>query len=228
MFGISKSFSERYPEAHAGILVIRNVQNPVIHPGLEVRKRELESNLRLRFAGIDPKTLAATPPIDAYTAFYKQFDKTYHVLGQLNSIVFKEKTIPSVSALVEAMFMAELKNGLLTAGHDLDLVQPAIMIDVSNGGEHYTVMRGADQQLKPGDMFIADQQGILSSVLYGPDQRTQISAQTKNVLFTIYAPKGVDPAVVKNHLEDIRELVLLVSPSAKVEILQVFGAEDVQ
>lgn len=226
MFSISKSFSERYPEAHAGILVMRDVQNPGAHPELETRKRELERDLRAQFSGSDPKTLGSTPPIAAYTAFYKRFDKTYHVLGQLNSVVFKEKSIPSVSALVEAMFISELKNSLLTAGHDLDQVRSPITLNVSGGEEHFTVMRGVDQTLKAGDMYIADQQGILSSVIYGPDQRTQITADTKNALFTVYAPKGVDPLAVENHLKDIRDLVLLISPRAKLEMLRVFGSSS--
>jgi DNA/RNA-binding domain of Phe-tRNA-synthetase-like protein len=72
-------------------------------------------------------------------------------------------------------------------------------------------------------MYVADAQGILSSIIYGPDQRTQIIPETKNVLFTIYAPEGIDPAKVEKHLGDIRDLVLLVTPNAKVEMLQVVG-----
>ncbi|MHB8087872.1 MAG: phenylalanine--tRNA ligase beta subunit-related protein, partial [Anaerolineaceae bacterium] len=154
---------------------------------------------------------------------YKRFDKTYHVLGQLKSIIYKDKSIPSVLSLVESMFIAELKNGLLTAGHDLDRVEGEISVNVSNGGEHYTVMRGVDQQLKSGDMYIADAQGILSDIIYGPDQRTQITPETKNVLFTIYAPEGIASNEVEKHLADIRDLVLLVTPNAKVEMLQVIG-----
>jgi hypothetical protein len=49
-------------------------------------------------------------PIKTYHDYYKRFKKTYHILLQLESIVFKNKSIPKVSSLVEAMFMAELKN----------------------------------------------------------------------------------------------------------------------
>ncbi|GAI35107.1 unnamed protein product, partial [marine sediment metagenome] len=60
-----------------------------------------------------------------------------HVLLQLESIVFKNKSIPKVASLVEAMFMAEIKNLLLTAGHDLDAIDLPIKLDVSSGGEKY-------------------------------------------------------------------------------------------
>ena len=223
MITVNQNFSAVYPSAHVGILVMCDVENVATHPALEKRKRELEADLRSRFAEKEVQILEETPPLPAYTNYYKRFDKTYHVLGQLKSIIYKDKSIPSVSSLVESMFIAELKNGLLTAGHDLDRVKGELSVNVSNGDEHYTVMRGVDQQLKSGDMFIVDAQGILSDIIYGPDQRTQITPETKNVLFTIYAPEGIASNEVEKHLADIRDLVLLVTPNAKVEMLQVIG-----
>ena len=221
MITASDQFIKKYPSAHAGILIIRDVQNPSSHAQLEETKRQIEMDLRNRFSALDAQALSTIPLLCAYTAYYKQFNKTYHVLGQLVSIIHKGKSIPTVSALVEAMFMAELKNGLLTAGHDLDQIHMPISINIAEGDEHYVVMRGQDQVLKSGDMYISDEESILSSVLYGPDQRTQITPATKNVLFTVYAPEGVDPEAVKSHLTDICNLVLIVSPQAKMDQLQV-------
>lgn len=226
MFEISKKFIETYPEAHVGLLVMHDVMNLPSHPALDEKKREVEQTLRDRFGGMEPGDLDSTPPLNTYNAYYKKFDKTYHVSGQLKSVVFKEKAIPSVASLVEAMFIAELKNGLLTAGHDLDQVQLPLTINVAAGNELYYLMRGTEQMLKPSDMFIADAGGILSSVIYGPDQRTQISSSTKNVLFTVYAPGGVPPGEVERHLQEIRDLVLLVTPQAGVDFLQVFGGNS--
>ncbi|MGD0707126.1 MAG: phenylalanine--tRNA ligase beta subunit-related protein [Anaerolineaceae bacterium] len=225
MFDITQEWSTSYPNAHAGILVMEQVENPATHSELEVRKQALENDLRAHFAGQDPHALEALAPIPAYSAYYKRFNKTYHVLGQLVSVVFKGKPIPSVASLVEAMFMAELKNRLLTAGHDLDQLRLPVALNVARGDEHYTLLRGQDQVLKAGDMMMADQAGIISSIVYGPDQRTQISAGTKNVLFAVYAPEGIDPQTIEAHLQDIRDLVLVVSPSATVKLLQVFGAQ---
>ncbi len=119
--------------------------------------------------------------------------------------------------------MAEIKNLLLTAGHDLDTLQLPVRLDAATGQEHYTLMRGTDQVTKPDDMFMADSSGIISSILYGPDQRTQITEKTRNVMFAVYAPEGIEVEATRHHLEDIRENVLLVSPAARVELLEVFG-----
>jgi len=132
--------------------------------------------------------------------------------------------LPSVAALVESMFMAEIKNLLLTAGHDLDSLQLPVTLNVASGEEQYTLLRGTEQVTKSGDMFMADGMGVVSSILYGPDQRTQINEKTRNVLFAVYAPEGIEVEATRQHLEDIHENVLLVSPEARVELLEVFGS----
>jgi DNA/RNA-binding domain of Phe-tRNA-synthetase-like protein len=203
---------------------MREVSNPHSHPELERRKTELEEDLRAEYASYDRAALNAHPILGAYRAYYKSFKKTYHVQHQLESVVHKGKSIPKVAALVEAMFMAELKNLLLTAGHDMDHVMTPVRIDIAKGDENFIRLNGQEQGTKPKDMLIADSEGILSCILYGPAQRAQIRPETKRPLFTVYAPSGIGEMVVQRHLEDIRENVKLISPEADVEILQVFIA----
>jgi DNA/RNA-binding domain of Phe-tRNA-synthetase-like protein len=224
MFSETELWKATYPGAFAGVLILHGVENPAQHALLEERKAELEEHLRSLYAGQDRTTLKSHPVMRAYEAYYRRFKKTYHVQLQLESIVFQGKSIPKGAGLVEAMFMAELKNMMLTAGHDLDAVQLPILLDVSAGGEFYTLLRGSEQILKAGDMMMVDQSGIISSILYGPDMRTQIQSGTRNVVFTVYAPPGIDEGSVKGHLHDIRDMVLLFSPDARTEMLQVFSS----
>ena len=204
---------------------MRNVVNPEGHAALDKRKEELENQLRSRFSDCDRAALKALPTLQAYNDYYRRYKKTYHVQLQLESVVFKGKAIPRVAALVEAMFMAELKNLLLTAGHDLEAVQMPVKLDVAQGSERYVRLNGEEQELTPGDMMIADAQGVISSVLYGPDYRTRITPETRQVLFTVYAPPGVGEQAVYDHLRDIQANVLLVAPEADVELLKVYGTE---
>ena len=224
-FRVVDDWRAAHPDAHAGVLVMNAVENPPAHPELEKRKRSLENNLRAKFAGQDAHALDGYGPIPAYSAYYRLFKKSYHVQGQLASIIFKGRPIPSVAALVEAMFVAELKNGLLTAGHDLDRLRFPVTLHAAGGEERYTLLGGQEQTLKAGDMFMADRQGVISSIIYGPDQRTQIHSATRNVLFAVYAPAGIAASTVRAHLEDIRNLVQIVSPRAAVRLMHVFSAQ---
>jgi DNA/RNA-binding domain of Phe-tRNA-synthetase-like protein len=225
MLIVSEAWKRAYPGAAVGVLVVRDVLNPERHAALDKRKEELENQLRARFSDYDRAALKALPTIQAYNDYYKRYKKTYHVQHQLESVVFKGKPIPRVAALVEVMFVAELKNLLLTAGHDLDAVQVPVKLDVAEGSERYIRLNGQEQELKPGDMMIADAQGVISCVLYGPDRRTRITPETRQVLFTVYAPPGIGEQAVHDHLQDIQANVLLVAPQADVELLEVVGTK---
>jgi DNA/RNA-binding domain of Phe-tRNA-synthetase-like protein len=224
MFNVTEDWKAAYPDAHAGILVMQSVDNPSTHSELERLKQDLEGRLRAQFAGKDRGALETFSTIPAYTAYYRPFRKTYHVQAQIESIVFKGKSIPNVAALVEAMFMAEVKNLLLTAGHDFDRLDLPVTLSVAGGSERCMLLRGQEQVLKADDMFMADRSGVISSIVYGPDRRTQIRAGTRNVLFAVYAPAGISAAAVQAHLEDIRDYVRVVSPGAAVHALQIVGA----
>ncbi len=223
MFTVSEAWKRDYPEAAVGVLAMGNVANPASHPAMDRVKEELEDQIRARFASREE--LRALDRLQAYRAYYKRFKKTYHVQLQLESIAFKGKSIPRVAALVEAMFTAELKNLLLTAGHDLDIVEPPVTLDVSQGSERYVRINGQEQQLKAGDMFICDTQGVLSSVIYGPDLRTRIEPGTSRALFTVYAPAGITAEAVWQHLRDMEAYARLIAPQAETELLQVYEAD---
>ena len=225
MLSASERWRAAYPGACVGVLAMSGVANPESSPELEARKEALEVDLRAEFASLSRDQLKSHPQLASYTAYYKRFDKTYHVQHQLESVIFKGKPIPRGAALVEAMFMAELKNLLLTAGHDLDSVQGEIAVDLAAGTETYVVMSGQQQPLKQGDMFIRDEVGVLSSIIYGPDHRTRIIPATARVLFTVYAPAGIPKQKVRDHLRDLKDFVLAVSPSAEVEHAEVVDAE---
>jgi DNA/RNA-binding domain of Phe-tRNA-synthetase-like protein len=224
MFTVAQAWNRTHPGACAGILAMTGVRNPETHAGLEACKEELTRQLRERFSGWDRAALGDLPALRAYGAYYKRFRKNYHVQFQLESVALKGKPIPRVAALVEAMFMAELQSLLLTAGHDLGAIRGAVRLDVADGSERCTLLNGQEQELKAGDMIMADEQGVISSVIHGPDRRTRITPATREVFFAVYAPTGIGEEAVREHLLSIRDHVGVVAPEARVVELQVHTA----
>ena len=200
-----------------------NTINPVNHPDLDAKMSAIESEIRNNFSEIGRSAIRNLPAMQAYTTYYRKFKKTYHVQLQIESVAFQNRNLPRISALVSAMFAAELKNHLLTAGHDMSTVQLPIVLDVAKGNESYTGMNGKLQTLSPTDMFISDAKGVMSSIIYGPDNRTPITRYTSEVLFTVYGPQGISAQQMASHLEDIRSFVNLVSPNAHTATLEVIS-----
>lgn len=218
---IADSWREAYPGASVGILALDGVENPPEHSALAEHVRRVEAELRDRWAGKTRADLILLPELDAYRRYYRRFDKTYHVQLQFESVVLKGRPLRSHGSLVLAMFAAELQNRLLTAGHDLAMIEGDLAVDVARGGERYVGIGGREQTMQPGDMYIHDHVGVVSSVLYGPDDRTRITPGTGQVVFCVYAPAGVPPEAVERHLADIASNVRLVASQASIAHQQV-------
>jgi DNA/RNA-binding domain of Phe-tRNA-synthetase-like protein len=215
MLTVSDEFREAFPGAVVGALAIGGVSNPESSAALEEKKRALEEELRA-IGDLD-----GNPVLRAYADYYRAFGKTFHVKAQWESVAVKGKPIPTRAALVEAMFMAELRSLVLTAGHDLDALEGELRARVSADGDAYVTPNGAEAVLKRGDMLMADAAGIVSSVLRGPDNRTRITPGTTRVVFAVYAPAGVGEEIVRRHLDDLRANVELIAPGARTQALVV-------
>jgi DNA/RNA-binding domain of Phe-tRNA-synthetase-like protein len=200
------------------------VENPPDCPALTAHVGDLERELRERWSGATRADLTRLPEFEAYRSYYRRFGKTYHVQLQFESVALKRKPLRSNGSLVLAMFAAELRNRLLTAGHDRASVEGDISVDVAVGGEPYVGIGGRSLALHEGDMYIQDEAGILSSVIDGPDDRTRITPDTRQVMFCVYAPAGIQSDVVERHLADLAANVRLIAPGASVVQQQVYMA----
>lgn len=221
MLKVTEAWKKAYPGANVGVMIVNDVLNPAQSTKLDIQKQTLIEYLVTRFT--DRKELNNHSPIKAYDSYYKHYGKTYHVKQQIDSIIFKGKKIPSIASLVEAMFMAELKNCLLTAGHDYKTLNLPLTLNVAKGDEKYILINGREQQLKPGDMFIEDLQGIISSIICGPDLRTKIIPETRKAVFIIYAPPGITQKEISEHLADIYNYVTIIGGNAEIEMQQIFS-----
>jgi DNA/RNA-binding domain of Phe-tRNA-synthetase-like protein len=221
---VDPSWRDAHPGAAVGLIAVRGVTNPASNDHLNDLATALESDARSRLGSADRETIRATPPLPAYAAYYKRWGQRYHVAMQLESVAQKGKALPRVAALVEAMFIAELRNLLLTAGHDLDALELPVRLYVG-AGESFTAANGQETTVKAGDMVIADARGrVLSAIITGPSDVARIGPETTAALFYTYAPPGVDPALVAAHLDEIERNVRLISPEMAVTAAEIITA----
>ncbi|HWR39211.1 MAG TPA: phenylalanine--tRNA ligase beta subunit-related protein [Patescibacteria group bacterium] len=221
MIHMSAAIGYHYPQTRIGIMRIAAISKPDDTKALEEKKRQLEGSLRQQYA--DRELRRGLPAVGHYIRYYKQFGKQYHVLMQLDSLVDKGRNIPTREPLVEAMFMAELKNQLLTAGHDAKRLNGVLSVELSGGEEAYQLLSGKQQQLKAGDILMRDESAVIGSILYGPDHRTRITATTRDCLFVVYAPYDIGETAIQEHFADIAAYVELFSPGAQVKEQKICG-----
>lgn len=213
-----------HPGALLGLLELSGLANDGTCSALDERKRAIEARLRAGCQGFTRQDFLDMPVMAAYARYYRRFEKTYHVLQQVESIVLKGKSLPDVSPLVDACFAAELETLVLTAGHDAARLQGAISMDVSREGEQMVQMNGAAKTIHAGDMLMRDALGVCCTVIYGQDNRSPISRQSSQALYVAYAPAGVPLESVDEQLTKIEQNIRLFSPLALVEQRRLIAA----
>ncbi len=222
---ISVEATKDWKLAHAGgiigLLEITGVDNKTKSADLDQKKKDVESRLREKYTGLTRPDFMSLPIMKEYEAYYKRFDKTYHVQLQVESIVTKGKSLPNISPLVDSNFIAEVETLILTAGHDVEKLSTPIVIDVSKEGDEIIQMNGTSRVMRLGDMIMRDSGGISCSIIYGQDNRSAISATTTHALYVAYAPPGIGADSVMQQLVGIEENVKLVCPNAVVEQIRI-------
>lgn len=213
---ITLAWKAKYPGAHIGLLLVRNIDNQKPSDSLEQSKRSLEAQLRSKYQGYSRADLQGIETMGAYRSYYKAFRKTYHVQLQLESILFSGKNLPSVNPLVDAAFMAEMDTLILTASHDAARLFPPVHIDIAQENEDFNMLSGQTAALKADDMIMRDAQGVVCTVIYGQDRRTAISKKTRQAVYVCYVPSGIPPEKIEEHLEKITKNISLFAPQVEI------------
>ncbi len=226
MIQVSDSFRQTFPTARLGVLALRNVTQKVNNPLLTSRKEQLEEGLRRRYAGYDRARFEDLPVARAFQAHFGKVGRTYNLPVQLEWVSVGNNPIPKLTALMQALYMAEITNLVFTTGHDLDKVTGSLVASAAKGDERFAGIRGRDESCAPGDMVVADGLGVVSALLAGPDRRTRLTDETRNVLFVAYGPEGVSDAELKGHLKQLEEHIRLFSPRAVKEAGTVVSAGE--
>jgi DNA/RNA-binding domain of Phe-tRNA-synthetase-like protein len=223
MFHFTVEAKAKCPELKIGSLLIGNIRNTYLNTNMDEEKNTLIGELRDKYSSLSRSELLNTPILGKYSVYYKQFNKTYHVLLQLESILHKDKSIPSSSPLIQSMFMAEMKNRYLTAVHDFERIEGPLSADLSNGDCKYTLMNAMEKSIPSDDLFIRDNRGIISSIINGPDSRTKVTSSTSRALFYAYVPFDEDDEQILMHLDIIAGHLRLNDQNISIDEIKVYS-----
>jgi len=220
---LTQAFRDAYPGGIFGALVARGCPNRPRAAAIGSDQRIVETRLRERFPG---STIDVDPTAIAYASHFRRFGVRYPVVHQAKTII-AGRPIQSTSALAEVMFTAELDSLVLTSGHDLLALRDSLMVDVAGAEDTYTRISGKEQVPRLGDMVVRDTQGIIASVVYGPDFRTRLQDDSGAALFGAWCPIRIPAKVIEAHLATLADLLRREWPGATVEnahILRAGGA----
>jgi DNA/RNA-binding domain of Phe-tRNA-synthetase-like protein len=179
-------------------------------------KRSLEAELRERWSAADKQTMLSDPTLAAYERHDRKFGQNYHVTMQIRSIAQKGKAIPDRNPIIEAMFMTELRTGVLAAAQDCAALQIPIVVDSTDGTEIYQRYDGVEERCKTGDQVMLDSAGkVLTSIAQGPTSHGLVTSDSKSIAYCFYFPVGVTDGVIEEALQYLDTCVPAACPAAR-------------
>jgi DNA/RNA-binding domain of Phe-tRNA-synthetase-like protein len=178
-------------------------------------KRTLEAELRERWGEADKQTMLADPTLAAYERHDRTFGQNYHVTMQIRSIAQKGKAIPDRNPVIEAMFMTELRTGVLAAAQDCAALQMPIVVESADGTEAYQRYDGVEERCKAGDQVMLDSAGkVLTSIAQGPTSHGLVREESTDIAYCFYFPAGVTDDVIDEALRYLDACVRAACPHA--------------
>ena len=199
-FSKSSRYISRYPEVAFGLTLISGCQNFLNPPGFDQYKRKLLRTMRRR------ETLAqVTERIEIYDRFFEGFGFECPLPKHLKRTVFSG--FPRYNLMLDAHFMAEMCAGILVAVIDFDHCDGELTLDLAEEGELCRGMGQRELRAKQGEIVLRDEKEIICILCQGPDEKTRVRDDTRNVLFYSYAVPGIDQRYLKHGLTIAAETI---------------------
>lgn len=192
-FSKSSRYMSRYPEVAFGLTLISGCQNFLNPPGFDQYKRKLLRTMRRR------ETLAqVTERIEIYDRFFEGFGFECPLPKHLKRTVYSG--FPRYNLMLDAHFMAEMCAGILVAVIDFDRCDGELTLDLAEEGELCRGMGQRELRAKQEEIVLRDEKEIICILCQGPDEKTRVRDDTRNVLFYSYAVPGIDQRYLKEGL----------------------------
>jgi len=221
MLTIDNTALQAFPGVKAGLLAMRRLSpdqplQPLVIP-------DAMDTIRGTYGHLSRAGLKTLYPIQVYVNYYRKFGYSYHVLAQLESVLKGKKQFQTQPGLLQAMFITEVESMLLTAGYDLARLRPPLRLKAAAGNETYRSISGKEVSAVAGDLILCDGNGIISSILRGPDFDSRITAETTEALYTLYAPPGITADSLYRALSALEARIRTASPAAETICLRVYA-----
>ena len=102
--------------------------------------------------------------------------------------------------------MAEMCAGILVAVSDFDRFEGALTLDLADEGEHCIGLGNRDMVTGQGEIVLRDEREIVCILCQGPDEKTRVTEETRNVLYYAYAVPGIDAQYLEEGLTIAAEI----------------------
>lgn len=142
-----------------------------------------------------------------FDRFFKSNGEEFPLPKQIASAA--SRGFPPVPTPVLALLALEAATGILMGVQNLDAIDSFIALDCLESTESFIGMRGENVTCAAGQIVVRDKQGIIASLFRGPDKRTAVQPDGRNLLFYVF---DTDTGLGESHERAIEEITRLFPP----------------
>jgi DNA/RNA-binding domain of Phe-tRNA-synthetase-like protein len=177
-----------------GVITVRDVDPAMLEAALASAQQSVSFN--------DPGP-SVMRRIHAFDSFFTQNGFRSPLGDQLKHV--QKKGLPGGSSLVKALLLSEMSTGTLMGAQDAAAIQGPLLCDLAEEGETFRGMR-AEVLCRKNEIVLRDAEGIIATLFQGPDSRTRLNKDTKDIIFFVFSVPGISAADVQEGVEAVCSL----------------------
>jgi DNA/RNA-binding domain of Phe-tRNA-synthetase-like protein len=141
--------------------------------------------------------------IQAFESFFAE--SGYHCPLEAQCELVWAKGLPLGNPIVRALLLAETSAGLLMGAQSLSALDGELIYDLASEGQTFEGMRG-QVQCRHNEVVLRDATGIIASMFQGPDRRTKLRKETKDLIFFVFSAPRISVDEVQEGISVIRAI----------------------
>jgi DNA/RNA-binding domain of Phe-tRNA-synthetase-like protein len=209
---ISERCLEVYPWMNFGYCIVKDLS--AIEPSGRLKEKQEETEAYIRKG---PQGLLERAK--AISRFYNvQGEKNRSHIESLIKSISNGKSIKPVNFIVDSVMIAEMRNALLLGVHDLDRIEGYIVLDAAREGESFVGIGQRRIITRQNEIVLRDSTGIWASYTQGPDARTVVNSDSKNVMILGFFNPETSREMMIGGLRDAVENLLTASNGKAEEV----------
>lgn len=198
-FIAQKDFFDLFPDAHLGILLVKDIPSSDVSPQ-EVKDLLEEANEEAKKFLVEDQ-LSQNPVVAVWREAYKKFKTKKGARCSIEALlkrVQKGNPVGSILPLVDIYNATSLKFGLPCGAEDIDKFQGDLQLTVTEGGDPFGGIGDEGEETLPGELCYKDDAGAVCRCFNWRDsERTMITETTKNAFMIFELTDG-------ERLEDLK------------------------
>lgn len=197
----SASLVSLYPAMRFTAVTVMDV-NP------EAFKKQVNAFAERTVRSLSAKDESRQMNLMEFERFFRVNEQKFPLTKQIASAA--SRGFPPVPSPVLALLALEAATGILMGVQNLDAIDSLISLDCLESAESFIGMRGERVTSTAGQIVVRDKQSIIASLFQGPDKRTAVQPDGRNLLFYVF---DTETGLGESHDRAVAEITRLFPPN---------------